>query len=69
MKVIQLPGTKPLSGAFSIEMVEAIAETIARLLHPHAEVVLHDLATGKIPNSPKAAWSAPMRRPVQRARG
>ncbi len=29
-------------------VVEAIAETIARLLHPHAEVVLHDLATGKI---------------------
>jgi predicted transcriptional regulator YheO len=48
MKVIQLPGAKPLRGGFSIEAVEAIAETIARLLHPHAEVVLHDLATGKI---------------------
>jgi predicted transcriptional regulator YheO len=47
MKVIQLPG-KPLRGAFSIDVVEAVAETIARLLHPHAEVVLHDLATGKI---------------------
>ena len=29
-------------------MIEPIAETIARLLHPHAEVVLHDLATRQI---------------------
>ena len=28
--------------------VEVIAETIARLLHPHAEVVLHDLAIGQV---------------------
>ena len=28
--------------------IEIIAETIAQLLQPHAEVVLHDLATGKI---------------------
>jgi len=48
MKVIQLPGAQPLRGGYSIVVVEAIAETIARLLHPHAEVVLHDLATGKI---------------------
>src|SRR3954469_14597333 len=48
MKVIQLPGAKSLSGGYSIAVVEAIAETIARLLHPHAEVVLHDLATRKI---------------------
>src|SRR4051812_1164219 len=48
MKVFQVPGAKPLSGGYSIAVVEAIAETIARLLHPHAEVVLHDLATGKI---------------------
>jgi len=48
MKVIQLPGSKPLKGGYSMSVVEAIAETIARLLHPHAEVVLHDLETGKI---------------------
>jgi predicted transcriptional regulator YheO len=29
-------------------VVDAIAETVARLLHPHAELVLHDLATGKV---------------------
>jgi predicted transcriptional regulator YheO len=29
-------------------VVEAIAETIVQLLHPHAEAVLHDLATRKI---------------------
>ncbi len=29
-------------------VVDAIAETIVQLLHPHAEIVLHDLATGKI---------------------
>jgi len=48
MKVIQLPNTGQHTGFYSIAAAEAIAETIARLLHPHAEVVLHDLATGKI---------------------
>jgi len=48
MRVVDLPGAKPLRGSFSIAPIEAIAETIARLLHPHAEIVLHDLATGKI---------------------
>jgi predicted transcriptional regulator YheO len=48
MKVIQLPGAEPLRGDYSMAVVEAIAETIARLLHPHAEVVLHNLATTKI---------------------
>jgi D-arginine utilization repressor len=48
MRVVNLPGAKPLGGSYSIAPIEAIAETIARLLHPHAEVVLHDLATGKV---------------------
>jgi predicted transcriptional regulator YheO len=48
MRVVGLPGAKPLLGSYSIASVEAIAETIARLLHPHAEIVLHDLVTGKI---------------------
>jgi predicted transcriptional regulator YheO len=48
MKAIQLPGFKSLSGGYSLGVVEAIAEMISRLLHPHAEVVLHDLATRKI---------------------
>jgi predicted transcriptional regulator YheO len=48
MKVLQLSDPSPLRGVYSIAIAEAIAETIARLLHPHAEVVLHDLATGKI---------------------
>jgi len=48
MKVIQLPGAEPFRGDYSMTVVEAIAETIARLLHPHAEVVLHNLATRKI---------------------
>ena len=48
MKVIQLPGAKPPRRGSALTVIEPIAETIARLLHPHAEVVLHDLATGKI---------------------
>jgi len=48
VRVVELPGTKPLRGSYSIAPIEAIAETIARLLHPHAEVVLHDLVTRKI---------------------
>jgi predicted transcriptional regulator YheO len=48
MRVVDLPGAKPLRGSYSIEPIEAVAETIARLLHPHAEIVLHDLVTGKI---------------------
>jgi predicted transcriptional regulator YheO len=46
MRVLDMP--KPLPGTYSIEAVEAIAETIARLLHPHVEIVLHDLVTRKI---------------------
>jgi predicted transcriptional regulator YheO len=42
--LIELPGAVMPPGP----VVDAIAETIARLLHPHAELVLHDLATGKI---------------------
>lgn len=42
--LIELPGSVMPPGP----VVDAIAETIARLLHPHAELVLHDLATGKI---------------------
>jgi predicted transcriptional regulator YheO len=41
---IELPGAVMPSGP----VIAAIAQTIAPLLHPHAEVVLHDLATGKI---------------------
>ena len=42
--LIELPGTVMPPGP----VVDAIAETIVRLLHPHAELVLHDLASGKI---------------------
>ncbi len=42
--LIELPGAVMPPGP----VVDAIAETIARLLHPHAELVLHDLANGKI---------------------
>jgi predicted transcriptional regulator YheO len=42
--LIELPGSVMPPGP----VVDAIAETIVRLLHPHAELVLHDLATGKI---------------------
>jgi predicted transcriptional regulator YheO len=49
MKVIQIPGlSKPPQRGSALTAIEPLAETIARLLHPHAEVVLHDLATGKI---------------------
>jgi predicted transcriptional regulator YheO len=48
MRAIELPGSRQVRGTYSIEPVEAIAETIARLLHPHAEIVLHDLVTRKI---------------------
>jgi predicted transcriptional regulator YheO len=44
MKVIEIPGSTMPAGP----VIEVIAATIAQLLHPHAEVVLHDLATGKI---------------------
>ncbi|MDQ7247858.1 helix-turn-helix transcriptional regulator [Dongia sedimenti] len=43
-RLIELPG----SVIPSEPAIEAIAQTIAQLLHPHAEVVLHDLATGTI---------------------
>jgi predicted transcriptional regulator YheO len=46
MRVLDMP--KPLPGSYSIAPIEAIAETIARLLHPHVEIVLHDLVTNKI---------------------
>ncbi|GAB2178793.1 helix-turn-helix transcriptional regulator [Dongia sp. agr-C8] len=43
-RLIELPShVMPLG-----PVVDAIAETIVQLLHPHAEIVLHDLATGKI---------------------
>jgi predicted transcriptional regulator YheO len=49
---IQLPKRRqielPAAGGPTWSAIEAIAETIARLLHPHAEVVLHDLATKQI---------------------
>jgi len=48
MKTIELPGTRPPWRGNPLNIIEPIAETIARLLHPHAEVVLHDLETGKI---------------------
>lgn len=48
MRAIQIGGPKQIRGTYSIEPVEAIAETIARLLHPYAEIVLHDLVTRKI---------------------
>ena len=31
-----------------VEVFEPVAESLARLLHPHAEVVLHDLESGTI---------------------
>ena len=43
-KLIELPSHVMPVGP----VVDAIAETIVQLLHPHAEIVLHDLATGKI---------------------
>ena len=48
MKILPLPATKSPRRGSAATVIEPIAETIARLLHPHAEVVLHDLATGKI---------------------
>ena len=48
MKVIKIPDTRSSQRGPAVSVIEPIAETIARLLHPHAEVVLHDLATGKI---------------------
>lgn len=43
-RLIELPAlTMPAGPA-----IEVIAETIAQLLHPHAEVVLHDLATRQV---------------------
>ena len=49
---IQLPKRRPIelpaAGDPAWSAIGAIAETIARLLHPHAEVVLHDLATRQI---------------------
>jgi predicted transcriptional regulator YheO len=47
MKILEL-AAKPYSRGSSLVVIETISETIVRLLHPHAEVVLHDLATGKI---------------------
>lgn len=47
MKILEV-AAKPYSRGSSLVVIETISETIARLLHPHAEVVLHDLATGKI---------------------
>jgi predicted transcriptional regulator YheO len=43
-QLIELPGSVMPSGP----VIEVIAQTIAQLLHPHAEVVLHDLATRQI---------------------
>jgi len=49
MKIIQIPGGKsPSRRGSALAVIDPIAETIARLLNPHAEVVLHDLETGKI---------------------
>ena len=48
MPPIELPAPKLVRGRYTIEPIEAMAETIARLLHPHAEIVLHDLVTRKI---------------------
>jgi predicted transcriptional regulator YheO len=49
---IELPKRRPIelpaSGEPAWSSIEALAETIARLLHPQAEVVLHDLATRQI---------------------
>jgi predicted transcriptional regulator YheO len=43
-RLIEIPGSTMPAGP----VIEVIAATIAQLLHPHAEVVLHDLATGKV---------------------
>jgi len=43
-RVIEIPSLTMPAGP----VIEIIAQTIAQLLHPHAEVVLHDLATGQI---------------------
>jgi predicted transcriptional regulator YheO len=48
MKVIEIPGGKSPRRGAALAVISPIAETIARLLTPHAEVVLHDLETGKI---------------------
>jgi predicted transcriptional regulator YheO len=48
MPSAQTPVPGKIRGTYSIAPVEAIAETIARLLHPHAEIVLHDLVTRRI---------------------
>lgn len=48
MKVLKIPDANAPRRGSAVTVIEPIAETIARLLHPHAEVVLHDLATGKI---------------------
>ena len=44
----ELPERTPLLGQESLAAVEPIAAAVAALLHPHAEIVLHDLATGRI---------------------
>jgi predicted transcriptional regulator YheO len=44
-KPIRIPS---YDGPYPGAAITAIAETVARLLHPHAEVVLHDLATDRI---------------------
>jgi predicted transcriptional regulator YheO len=43
-QLIEIPGATMPAGP----VIEVLAATIAQLLHPHAEVVLHDLATGQI---------------------
>lgn len=47
-KATQVPGRTPLADHESLAAVEPIATAVATLLHPHAELVLHDLATGRI---------------------
>jgi predicted transcriptional regulator YheO len=47
-RAIELPKLTPLLGQESLAAVEPIAAAVAALLHPHAEIVLHDLATGRI---------------------
>lgn len=44
----ELPGRALLADQESLAAVEPIAAAVAALLHPHAEIVLHDLATGQI---------------------
>ncbi len=43
-----MPASSPLAGQESLAAVAPIAAAVAALLHPHAEIVLHDLATGRI---------------------